>query len=290
MKLIQWAAQFFKSHGIDSPRTTAEILLAHVLKLKRIDLYVRYDQPLFGEELEQFKALLKRRINREPVAYIVRGKEFWSMELSVTEDVLIPRPETECLVEAAVHVLGDDSNPQPKRILELGTGSGAVVLAMAYQNPCHFYFASDVSVKAVKIAVENARHHCLDARIHFFSGDWFSALNMGKSSFDLILSNPPYIKTAVLHRLQPEISKYEPVVALDGGEDGLCCLRRIILGVHPYLKPGGTLLLEIAHDQKEDVYKIMVECGCYEHFGCTQDYSGYDRVIRMRKKILQAAA
>jgi release factor glutamine methyltransferase len=287
MKLILWAAQYFKSNGIDSPRTTAEILLAHALKLKRIDLYVRYDQPLLSGELEHFKSLIKRRINREPVAYIVGGKEFWSMELAVTEDVLIPRPETECLVEAALQVLGSDSNPQPKRILELGTGSGAVVLALASQNPRHLYFASDVSAKAIEVAVQNASCHCLDARIHFFSGDWFSALRMGKSSFDLILSNPPYIKTGVLVRLQPEILEYEPAVALDGGEDGLRCLRHLIAGGHSYLKPGGTLLLEIAHDQKEDVYKVMTECGRYECFACTQDYSGYDRVVRMRKKMLQ---
>jgi release factor glutamine methyltransferase len=288
MKIVQWAAQYFKDYGIDSPRTTAEILLAHVLKFKRIDLYLRYDQPLFGQELEQFKVLIKRRINREPVAYIVRGKEFWSLELAVTEDVLIPRPETECLVEAAVQVLGNDSNPQPKRILELGTGSGAVVLALASQNPRHIYFASDVSAKAVEVAVRNARRHRLDAKISFFCADWFSALPMGKESFDLILSNPPYIKTGVLGRLQPEIFEYEPAIALDGGEDGLRGLRHIIAGGHPYLKPGGTLLLEIGHDQKEDVYKIMAECGRYEHFACTQDYSGYDRVVRMRKKMLQA--
>ncbi|MCK4985699.1 MAG: peptide chain release factor N(5)-glutamine methyltransferase, partial [Desulfobacterales bacterium] len=146
IKLVQWATTYFDTHDIDSPRATAEILLSHVLNTRRIDLYLRYDQPLTPDELERFKALIKRRMNREPVAYILGCKEFWSMGLHITRDVLIPRPETECLVEKSLEMLAVDANMKSKLILELGTGCGAVILALASENPRHSYWATDISI------------------------------------------------------------------------------------------------------------------------------------------------
>jgi len=192
IKVVQWATSYFKTHDIESPRATAEILLAHVLKCERIDLYLNHDQPLVADELSRFKTLIKRRINREPVAYIIGVKEFWSMDLAVTRDVLIPRPETECLVEAALDFLSENSGSQSKRILDVGTGSGAIILALASQKPGHLYFASDLFPKAVELARKNAERHNLLGYTHFFVGDWFSALNPVKSGFDMIVSNPPY--------------------------------------------------------------------------------------------------
>ena len=287
IKLLNWATSYFKSHDIEGPRTSAELLLAHVLGVKRIDLYLRYDQPLLGDELSRFKALIKRRLDREPVAYIVGQKGFGSIDLAVTDDVLIPRPETECLVEVALEMLSNESTTIPKRILELGTGSGAVILALANQHPGAFYFASDVSPKAVGIARMNARRLRLEDNIHFFCGNWLSPLGPESDYFDMILSNPPYIKSADMDKLQPEINIYEPAIALDGGGDGLYCVRRIVNQAFGYLKPGGALMLEIGHDQKEDVHTIMRECGRYDNFFCTKDYQGHDRVIRMTKKMLQ---
>ena len=288
IKLLEWTTSYFKSHDIDSPRSTAEILLAHVLKLKRIDLYLRYDQPLYINELSKFKVLIKRRVEREPVAYIVGVKEFWSMDFAVTKDVLIPRPETECLVEAALSLLAQDNafdiNPSPKSILELGTGSGAVILAIASMRPEHIYFASDRSVKAVQLARQNSKRHGLDTTVSFFCADWFTPLHAGKKRFDMIISNPPYVPTRVIGRLQPEIYKYEPVSALDGDRNGLFCLRHIINTAHEYLNPGGSLLLEIGHDQKNNVQSMINHCGNYDHVVFTKDYSGYDRVARMKKK------
>ena len=288
IKLLEWTTSYFKSRDIDSPRSTAEILLAHVLKLKRIDLYLRYDQPLCINELSKFKVLIKRRVEREPVAYIVGVKEFWSMDFSVTKDVLIPRPETECLVEAALTLLPQDnafdSNPSPKNILELGTGSGAVILAIASMQPKHIYFASDRSVKAIRLARQNSKRHGLDTAVSFFCADWFTPLNWQKKRFDMIISNPPYIPTQVIGRLMPEIYKYEPIWALDGDRNGLFCLRHIINTAHGYLNPEGSLLLEIGHDQKNDVRSIIDQCGNYEHVVFAKDYSGYDRVVRMKKK------
>lgn len=290
VKLIQWATSYFKTHDIDSPRTTAEILLAHVLQTKRIDLYLHHDQPLTADELRRFKVVLKRRIKREPVAYIVGAKGFWSTEVLVSSDVLIPRPETECLVKRAIAALSDDSSPGKKRILELGTGSGAVVVSLASHCPVHSYFASEISFEAIQIASRNATRHHLEDKIHFFSGDWFAPMRTKKDFFDLILCNPPYIKTDVVDSLQPEIVDFEPFIALDGGPDGLDSIKQIIQGAHQYLKPGGILMLEIAHDQKEDVQRLMIQCGHYDNFVCRKDYSGYDRVVEMRKKMLREDA
>ncbi|MDQ1330072.1 MAG: Release factor glutamine methyltransferase [Thermodesulfobacteriota bacterium] len=279
IKLLQWTTSYFKSNGIDSPRATAEILLAHTLGLKRIDLYLRHDQPLNRSELDLFKSLIKKRTSREPVAYIVGCKEFWSMELEVTQDVLIPRPETECLVEEALSVLTKQHPCNPKKILEMGTGSGAVILAIASQKPGHLYFASDVSIKAAGIASKNTKRLSFDDKISFFCGNWFSPLREKDNFFDIIISNPPYIRKNDIRDLQPEINRFEPIEALDGGEDGLEHIRYIIEHAHQFLNNEGNLLLEIGHDQKDPVEKIITETGNYKRVYFRKDYSGFDRVV-----------
>ena len=287
LKLLNWTTSYLKSHHIDSPRSTAEILLAHVLHLERLDLYLQYDKPLSEYELSKFKALIKRSVKREPVAYIVGVKEFWSMDLSVTKDVLIPRPETECLVEAALRLLPEDSNSghshNPKRILELGAGSGAVILALASERQQHLFFASDRSIQAIKLTKLNGRRHDLNSIVNLFCADWFTPLKSG-CQFDIILSNPPYVPTKVIPQLQPEIYKYEPVAALDGDEDGLSSLRHIIFLAHEYLGSQGNLLLEIGYDQKNDVKKIVDTYKNYKEPTFTKDYSGNDRIVHIRKK------
>jgi len=284
LKLLKWTTSYFKSHNIDHPRAAAEILLSKTLKLDRIDLYLRYDQPLCTEELNFFKGFIKRRVNREPVAYIVGVKEFWAMNFSVTRDVLIPRPETECLVEVALSILPEASSQSPTRILELGTGSGAVILALTSRRPGHFFFASDRSTKAVELARENVKRYELNRVIHFFSGKWFQPLKEGSVQFDMIISNPPYIPTRVIPQLEPEIYKYEPVIALDGGEDGLDSIRHIIHHAHRYLNPRGSLLIEIDHGQKDAVEKIIGACGQYAKVVFIKDDSGYNRVVQMEKR------
>jgi len=288
LKLLKWTTSYFKSHNIESPRAGAEILLAHTLKIKRIDLYLRYDQPLSSNELEKFKALIKRRVRREPVAYITGSKEFWALNLTVTKDVLIPRPETECLVEAALSLLSGtsdlNSDTQPMCILDLGTGSGAIILSLASEQPGRLFFASDCCLKTIKVAKENAKRNELDDRILFFAGDWLKPLNDKKASFNMILSNPPYIQTGVINSLEPEIYEYEPKIALDGDEDGLCSLRHIICFAHIYLKKRGSLLLEIGYDQKDDVKKIIDKCGKYDNVVFSKDYSGHYRVVQVMKK------
>jgi len=284
IKLLQWAAGYLKAREIDSPRATGEILLAHALQCERIDLYLNYDQPLVGEELKAFKALIQRRLRREPVAYILGVKEFWSLDFEVNQDVLIPRPETECLVESALAFLDRYHASPSRRILDLGTGSGAIVVALAAHQPRASYFASDRSMPAVATACRNARQNDLGDRIHFVAADWLSAFNQKVAAFDLIVANPPYIPSRVIEELQPEIRCYEPPAALDGDSDGLECIRKIVGSAYCYLKQGGALMLEIGHDQQEAVRRLASDSGEYDDFNSIKDYSGHDRVVWLHRK------
>jgi len=283
LKLLQWTTSYFKSRNIDSPRMTAEILLAHCLKTERINLYLDHDQPLSKSELTEFKALIKRRANREPVAHVVGSKEFWSMDFDITKDVLIPRPDTECLVETALSVLKPSGSLG--RIFEPGTGSGAISVALASERPEDLFFASDCSLPCVHVAKKNAEKNGLADRIHFFCGSWFGALNTPSCAFDMILSNPPYIPTHAIASLEPEIHRYEPTIALDGGHDGLAAIRFIIGSAHLLLKDKGWLLLEIGHDQKNRIDEMIQDTNHYMDPEFTKDYAGHHRVVRMMKKL-----
>ncbi len=286
LNLIKWATGYFTSNGIDSPRATAEILLATLLKLKRIDLYLRYDQPLLKNELSEFKSLIKRRVNREPVAYIIGKKEFWSLDLEVNPNVLIPRPDTETLVEAALSCLRPiDSPPDPAgQLLELGTGSGAIVLALASERPAYRYVATDISLKALEIARRNASRHHLASAVQFVAGNWLDPFSPNKPVFDMILSNPPYIPSEDISGLQPEVNRFEPLLALDGRSDGFHAIRQIIFSAHPLLKPQGVLLLEMGFNQKEAVIQLIQRCGHYHPIQIIKDYAGHDRVVVMHKR------
>lgn len=278
LKILQWTTIFFTSHHIDSPRLTAEILLAHVLKIQRIDLYLRFDQPLTPVELGAFKILIKRRIGREPVAYITGLREFWGLDFAVTKDVLIPRPETEFLVEEALKWLPVEASPGGMRVLDVGTGSGAVIVALAVHRPAHAYFASDISQKAIRVALKNAgRQHAAD-RIRFFVSDLLEALNPNETGFDLMVSNPPYVAAGAIAGLAPEVARFEPRAALDGGPAGLDIIRKIIVQAPVYLKKRGTLMLEIGFDQKSDVEQIVAETALYRDLIFVQDYGGHHRV------------
>jgi release factor glutamine methyltransferase len=282
LKILHWTTSYFNSHRIEGARASAEILLANSLGLKRIDLYLHYDQPLSQKELAKFKTLIKRRIKREPVAYITGNKEFWSINLDLTQDVLIPRPDTECLVEQALaYIPGKDSNARWK-ILELGTGSGAIILSMAIQHPQHRYFASDLSEKALRIAKANSKKHHLNDVIHFFVGDWFCPIKNNIRNLDMIVSNPPYVPSHIIAGLEPEIAIYEPRIALDGGKDGLESLNLIINQAPSFLKPRGYLILEIGYDQQQKVSAIVKNCGQYESVHIVKDYGGHDRVAILK--------
>ncbi len=273
--LLKWTTDYFRQYAVDSPRSTAEILLAHTLAVKRIDLYLRYDQPLNPGELKSFKSFIKRRISREPVAYIVGGKEFWGLDFEVEPGTLIPRPETECLVERALAVIDAGVFQKPMKIMELGTGSGAVITALAKERPGQYYFASDRSCQTLGLAHRNAHANGLDGVIRFFAGDWFAPVG---GRLDMVVSNPPYINSDVIETLQPEISRFEPVAALDGGADGLACIHQIIKQAPDYVVPGGCLLLETGHDQHPAIVELVTRNPAYIRVDFSKDYSGYDRI------------
>ena len=286
LDLVKWTTGYFKDHHVESARSEAEILLAHALKTRRIDLYLNHDQPLCEDELKRFKALIKRRVYGEPVAYITGTREFWSLAMAVNPSVLVPRPETECLVEAVLPFL-DDHAGSMKRVLEMGAGSGAIIIALAHEHPEHHYVAMDRSAAAVQTARQNARTHKVDHRIDWFCGNWDAALLPDRETFDLIVSNPPYIRSRDINGLQPEIRNHEPQIALDGDGDGLRCIRHIIESAHRYLRTGGLIALEMAYDQKNDVQAIAGEVGKYSAPQIIKDYSGHDRVALMVKKGLR---
>ena len=277
LKLIQWTTAYFSSHKIENPRVDAEILLAYCLGIKRVDLYIRFDQPLSQNELAVFKDLIKRRAKREPVAYITGRKEFWSIDFTVTPDVLIPRPDTECLVETALSLLPDSVSN--RRILELGVGSGAVSVALATERPDNIFFASDYSFHAAALARQNARQNKVKDLIQFFCGDWLSSVRPDRFLFDMILSNPPYIPSDEIKSLQPEIVLFEPLSALDGDEDGLAAIRTIINTAHCILKPSAPLLLEIGYNQKSRVVEIISQTQQYQDVTFYKDYAGHDRLV-----------
>jgi release factor glutamine methyltransferase len=283
LKLIQWTTSYFKKHSVESARASAEILLADVLDIDRVGLYVQYDRPLIQSELNIFKTLMKRRAKREPIAYILGEKEFWSLNLGCTQQVMIPRPETECLVEWALERLPESSDGARRRVLDLGTGSGAIVLALASSRPSHRFMASDISTGALKLTAQNIARFRLAGNVALVCSDWMSAFKPQTSAFDLIISNPPYIPSAIIDGLQPEVARFEPRLALDGGDDGLRCIRRIIHSAHAHLAGGGELMLEIGFDQKSAVSRMIEASGLYRCHVFRKDYGGKDRVVWMKK-------
>jgi release factor glutamine methyltransferase len=282
LKLLRWTTAYFENKGVEAPRAGAELLLSHCLGLRRLDLYLRYDQPLTTEELAAFKALIQRRTRGEPVAYIIGERAFWTLDLKVNLQVLIPRPETERLVEIALAALKALNQPRP-RVLDLGTGSGAIALALATEIPQGYFLALDCSWGALQAARENQRGNAIAARIDYMAADWCTAINPHKGGFDLIVSNPPYIKAGEIDTLQTEVSRFEPRLALDGGPDGLDCLRLIIDQTADQLIPGGTLIMEIGADQGNAVKDLAAAHEGFEFIEIHKDYAGLDRVVEIRR-------
>ncbi len=280
LKLIQWTADYFEKMGIPNPRLDAELLLAHVLKAKRIDLYTQFEKTVLEKHLVPFKELLQRRAKREPLQYILGETEFWGCKIEVTPDVLIPRPETELLVEWALKE-GQARGPAPTdpNILDIGTGTGCIAIALATHIPTARVIATDHSKPALEVAQRNIASHHLADRVALLPSDlapWKSFEAEGQK-FDLIISNPPYIRTDQLELLQPEVRDFEPRVALNGGKDGLDFYRRITQDAPRFLKPDGRLLLEIGEDQGEAVMCLMTQVGLVVE--CRKDWSDHDRVV-----------
>lgn len=242
LRVLQWTTGHFKRKGVEQPRANAEVLLAHVLEMERIGLYLHYDKPLGKTELARYRECVRRRTAREPSQYITGKQEFWSLEFEVTPAVLIPRPETEILVERAAALLKNAN----ATVLDLGTGSGVIAVALAHECPSLRIVATDRSPEALAVAKRNSMRHGVEERIHFAAMDLFSGFSITACPFDLIVSNPPYVSDTDFANLPPEIARYEPESALRGeGPEGLGTIRRILEKARNLLKKDGHLFIEI---------------------------------------------
>jgi release factor glutamine methyltransferase len=237
------------------------------------------DLPLGAEQAERFQSLLARRLQREPVAYIIGRQEFWSLDFQVTRDVLIPRPETERLIEVALLLGAQLRSDHPLRVLDIGTGSGAIAVSIAKESPSAKIFATDISPSALAIACRNGTLNGVVERITYLCGDLFAAIADQEEPFDLIVSNPPYIRRAEIATLKPEVRHWEPRTALDGGADGLDFYRRIAARAGQFLAPNGALALEVGADMGGEVCAIFNQAGRYREVAVFQDYASRDRVV-----------
>ncbi len=270
IKILQWTTGYFRERGIDAGRLDAEVLLAEVLDLDRVGLYLNYDKPLTADEQTAFREKVKRRAQREPVQYILGRTEFWSLPLRVDSQVLIPRADTEILVEEALQKAGG-----ARAILDVGTGSGAIAVALAHELPASRVEAIDVSAGALKIAAENAERNGVAQRLSLRRAD---LRQFGGGPYDLVVSNPPYIPAADLPGLMPEVRDFEPMLALDGGADGLDCYRQLAGRIPAMLNPGGWLLVEVGSGQAESVQELF-RCAGLENVYVRNDYAGIPRVV-----------
>ena len=258
LEVIQRSAEFLGKKGVDSPRLQAELLLAHVIHLPRMQLYLNFQRELAPPEVESMRELVRRRSQREPLQQITGSTSFCGLEIAVTREVLVPRPETELLAERAWKFLQTPvtESPRPATALDFGTGSGCLAITLAARCPEAQIWAIDISAAALEVARRNTAHHGLDQRIQFFHGDGFAALP-ATAQFDLMVSNPPYIPSGELADLQPEVRDFEPRGALDGGVDGLDYYRRLALEAGPWLRPGGRLMLEFGDGQAGPLNEVF---------------------------------
>jgi release factor glutamine methyltransferase len=275
------ASQHLNHAGCDTPRLDAELLLAHILNQNRTWLYTHPETVLTNRQLATFEALLRRRQQREPVAYLTGLREFYGLDFEVTSDVLVPRPETELLVETAIQLSETISQPAPFTIADIGTGSGCIAIALAKNIPHTQLLAVDVSAKALRVAQHNAKKNNVTEKITFLHGSLLTPLS---KPVDVIVSNPPYVSQSELAEAMPEVQHYEPVLALDGGEDGLNIIRQLLAQAGQKLNPGGCLLIEIGAFQGADVARLTQKAFSQARIEIKQDLAGLDRLLVVQPK------
>jgi release factor glutamine methyltransferase len=270
--IVKWTGQYFSEKGVENPRLDAEVLLSHILGKDRLYLYTHFDRPLDQRELAAYRDCVKKRVMRQPVAYITGCREFMGLTFSVSPDVLIPRPDTEILVEAAIDRLRQLEAPV---VADLGTGSGAIIISVLRHVTKARGVAVDISAQALAVAEKNAEKLGVEDRLTLRAGDLLAPLE-GRL-FDAILSNPPYIPLADIAGLEPEV-RNEPRLALDGGPDGLTFYRRIMTEGPAYLQQGGFIAVEIGIGQSEAVAELARQAGLTVN-AIIKDYSGIERVV-----------
>jgi len=273
LEIIQKSSEFLAARGVESPRLNAELLIGHALELKRMQLYLQFERVLTEPELEKIRPLVKRRAQREPLQYIIGTVEFAGLKLKVDRRALIPRPETELLIEKIMSLWAQP----PQSILDLGTGTGAIALALAKGFPEAQVTAVEVSAEALALAAENVLAVGFGPRVRLINSAWFKAL-LPEDRFDIIVSNPPYLTAAETDAAAPEVRGHEPRSALVGGLDGLVDLRAIITAAAPFLAPGGLLALETGIAHHAELMALAAAQG-FERIESARDLTGRDRFI-----------
>lgn len=274
--VLDWATQDFSARGIESARLDAELLVANALGIERIGLYLDLHRPLEERERGAIRPLVERRRNREPVAYILGHRDFFGRRFEVTPDVLIPRPDTETLVEHALLQLPQDS---PCRVMDVGTGSGAVAITIASERPAAMITATDISEAALDVARRNANAHEVQDRITFEHVDLLHV----SAPYDVIVSNPPYVASSELEGLQDEVRKHEPEAALFAGDDGLEVIRRLVSLAIEAVDTGGHLLIEVGAGQAASVVELGTNTGGWEPVEVYPDLDRIERVVHLRR-------
>lgn len=279
-RLLEWTTKYLADKSCEFPRLDAEVLLAHVMKCKRIQVYTRFDEIATDDMRAQFRDLIRQRVEGCPVAYLVGRKDFFSLELEVNRDVLIPRPDSETVVNECLRLAKEMT---AAALLDIGTGSGNLAVALAKQHKTASVTAIDLSPAALAVAQRNAAKHGVAERIRFLEGNVFSPLAI-EERFDFIVSNPPYIPHGDLAKLEIGVRDYEPHLALDGGPTGFAVFDRIIFEAPTHLKPGGYLLIEIGAPQEMPARERLLAHGGYELGKTILDGAGHPRVLRAQLK------
>jgi release factor glutamine methyltransferase len=287
-KLLSWITDHLAARNVDSPRLSAELLLCRVLRLERIELYTHFNRIAQQTELDQLRELVKRCGDREPVAYLVGRCEFYSLPITVSKDCLIPRPETELLVERAIEFLRGRQGVQ--YVCDLCTGSGCVAVAIAKNHAQAKIIATDICDSALSVAAENVAKHQLNDRVRLLCGDLFSPVIEGldETRFDLIVSNPPYVSSAEYEQLGSKVKDFEPKKALFAGQDGLDVYRRIADRIAEHLKDDGALILEIGYAQGKAVRELMEDTKIFSEIKIEKDINNNDRVVTAKKTLIMA--
>lgn len=279
--LIQWASALLNNHHIDTPRLDAEILLSHLLGCERIALYTHPSKPLKADTIAQYESVIQRRTQRFPLQYITNRAEFMSLNFYVDERVLIPRPETEVLVETVIKRSQALSGIREIVIIDIGTGSGNIAVSLAKQLKNARIFAIDISPDALTVAKINAQKHGVSNKITFLCGDAFRPLEGPGTAVQahFIISNPPYVADDEFPLLQEEVRDFEPYTALVSGRDGLQVFKHIIAEVNPWLKPGGFIAFEVGEKQAQRVSQLLQNTGRLTHIEFLQDYQQIPRIV-----------
>jgi release factor glutamine methyltransferase len=285
LQAIRHGVDFLAKKGVESPRLHAELLLAHVLQVPRMKLYLDFERALSEEQQAALRELLMRRGRREPLQHILGSTCFCGLDLAVSRDVLIPRPETELLAESGWQFLqraAERPDSNPPLALDFGTGSGCLAIALAVHCPAARLVAIDISPAALTLARQNAARHAVDGRIEFIAGDGFAALP-DRARFDLIVSNPPYVPAGEIAALEPEVRDHDPRLALDGGAEGLDFHRRLASEAAHFLNPGGRILVEFG-DGQQDAIRALFEQQMWIVEEVKTDYNRKPRFLAARRE------